>query len=359
MSKFYNYQNPVISIILPVYNGQSFIKKCINSILIQTFFDFELIIINDGSKDKTLDKLLVYKKKDKRIVLYNLMTNIGLEASRLKGIHIARGKYIFFIDADDWLLNKDVLKKLYLKSIETDADYVEIGYKRVYDKYCIFNQQPFVKPTGLITSPYLQKNYFQSFFGVNSLNVCCWGKLYKKSIITNSNIKVLGLKYDEDRIFNLQLFPNLKKIYILNDIGYCYRYGGLSYKFNSLAYDSLKKNLDYKIEILERFKVEGAKERLLCYMKDCLKAYIRYLIECDRKDKSLLVEIIKKEINDLYYYFFNRKYLLNLYEINDFSKKILGGDIEDIYNQCYKEAKNGHYLRVLKSYIVKLLRHLP
>ena len=93
--------NPQISVILSAYNEERFIRKAIESVVNQTLEDIEIIIINDGSTDDTLDIINSYADKDKRIVVID-QENIGLGASRNKGMKIAKGEYVTFLDGDDW-----------------------------------------------------------------------------------------------------------------------------------------------------------------------------------------------------------------------------------------------------------------
>ena len=93
-----------ISVIVPVYNQEKYIGRCIDSVLNQTMTDFELILINDGSKDKSLDILRNYEKKDKRIKIID-QKNMGVAKTRNKGIEIASGEFIVLVDNDDYLDN--------------------------------------------------------------------------------------------------------------------------------------------------------------------------------------------------------------------------------------------------------------
>lgn len=98
--------NPLISVLMPVYNAEEYMEESIKSILSQTFKDFEFIIINDGSKDSSLSLLRKYKKKDKRIIILDNKKNLGLHISLNRGLSIAKGKYIARMDADDISLQK-------------------------------------------------------------------------------------------------------------------------------------------------------------------------------------------------------------------------------------------------------------
>ncbi len=111
---------PLISIIVPVFNSEKYISRCINSILEQTYGNFELIIINDGSKDKSLKICEEYQKKDRRIKVFN-QENKGQAFARNVGLDNAKGEYISFIDSDDYVHSR-FLEYLYNALISSDSD---------------------------------------------------------------------------------------------------------------------------------------------------------------------------------------------------------------------------------------------
>jgi len=117
-----NIKKPRISIIMPIYNSSKYLKETINNVLNQNFIDFELICINDGSTDNSLDILETYKKKDKRIKIIN-QKNQGAAVSRNIGIKNSKGEYIYFIDSDDYIA-KNTIKELYQNAILNDSDIV-------------------------------------------------------------------------------------------------------------------------------------------------------------------------------------------------------------------------------------------
>lgn len=121
----------LISVIVPMYNAAQFIKKCINSILNQTYKNFELLIINDGSTDNSLE--ICNKFKDKRIKIID-QKNAGCEYARLAGIKHSKGEFICFIDSDDWV-DKYYLQELIEYALKYNVDIVCINNYRVIDKY--------------------------------------------------------------------------------------------------------------------------------------------------------------------------------------------------------------------------------
>lgn len=190
-----------ISIIIPVYNGEEFIKRCIESILNQSYKSFEVILINDGSTDKSLELIKDYSKKYKNIE-YIDQQNCGASVARNKGIEASKGKYLVFIDVDDYI-EKDYLKRLY-ESIN-GSDIVVSGYNRVVGTKTIFTKIP--------------KNTFWSSLKYTST----WGKIYNTEFIKKNKIKFLeDVKIGEDLYFNITVVNKTKKIKILEYAGYNY-----------------------------------------------------------------------------------------------------------------------------------------
>ena len=105
---------PKISVIIPCYNVENYLDKCIESILTQTLSDIEIICINDGSEDNSLELLNNYASSDKRFTIIN-KKNEGVGIARNTGLAIAKGEYIYFVDPDDWIENNEVFEKIYTK----------------------------------------------------------------------------------------------------------------------------------------------------------------------------------------------------------------------------------------------------
>ena len=118
-----------VSIIIPAYNVENYIEDCLESILNQTYTNIEVIIVNDGSTDGTLEKITPYADKDKRIIILN-QENQGVSATRNNGIEIAKGEYFAFFDADDYIPQNAI--ELFVKeSKETDAEIVVSNFIRI------------------------------------------------------------------------------------------------------------------------------------------------------------------------------------------------------------------------------------
>lgn len=166
----------MVSIIVPAYNAEYKIKKCINSILSQTYCNFEVIIVDDGSTDATFEICKKMAGQDNRIICINQKNN-GAASARNVGIKMARGEFLQFVDADDEL-PKDSLMTLYMEAKNTGADLVIGGFEQIDDQI----KTTILPPNCQIEScaTYGQNEYIANMLLSNSLLNVLWNKLYKK-----------------------------------------------------------------------------------------------------------------------------------------------------------------------------------
>ncbi len=206
--------NPLISIIVPVYNAEKTINRCVDSILAQTYTHFELLLINDGSKDKSGEICDKYAEKDNRIKVFH-QENGGVSSARNKGIDNAIGEYITFIDSDDYIDNT------YLEDFEINSepnfDLIAQGLR-------------YIGKDGVYTSSKGYQNThtcnLTDFYSESVINCIIYGpctKLYRLEIIQNNNIKFnTSISYGEDNIYvaNYTYYCNIFKV--INKCGYNY-----------------------------------------------------------------------------------------------------------------------------------------
>ena len=131
---------PKVSVFIPVYNAEKYLRQCVDSVLNQTYTDFELIICNDCSTDNSLLICQEYTRKDRRVRLVNNEKNLGLYNTRLKCLEYVEGEYFFQVDADDWI-DKDCIKTMIAKAIELNVDVVTVGFMRTLDKWGLFSNK--------------------------------------------------------------------------------------------------------------------------------------------------------------------------------------------------------------------------
>lgn len=342
----------MISIIIPVYNAARFLSTCIKSIINQTFQDLEIILINDASTDSSIHICNKFKEKDNRIVLIDKKQNEGVEKARYDGILAATGDYICFVDSDDWL-EKDTLKRMYNKAIETDADYVEVGMQRVFDRHKIIKKksQPMIK--GLITQPRLFDSYYISFFGVNILSVNVWGKLYKSNILKNPP-QPIGLTMGEDLYFNLELFPRLQKIYIDDYIGYNYRFGGMTAQYNKNLLSNLKVLYGIKKRKIKEYKYDKASDYIRIELKNVLISDIKQRILFKYGSQGDIINQISQELTDPLWNDIQQISNTNV-TTSSVVQAIINKDAYSIYKFCLSDTKKYYPQWVLKRFISKVL----
>lgn len=173
---------PAVSVIVPVYKVEQYLAECIDSILAQTFTDFELILVDDGSPDNCGEICEEYKKKDNRIIVIH-KENGGLSDARNKGIDIAKGEYLTFVDSDD-LIHIDYLNTLYSLVKEYDADISMCSMEEFPDgSNCSLDTHPSDQNLPLI---YSGKEACLHIYEMDGLvSVTAWGKLYAAHLFSN------------------------------------------------------------------------------------------------------------------------------------------------------------------------------
>ena len=229
---------PEISIIVPAFNEEKFISRCLDSILNQTFTDFEVICIDDGSTDSTFDIISVYAKKDSRIIpLKN--TGKGVSSARNFGIENSHGKYIGFVDSDDFI-QPQMYEFLYRAITENDCDMSCCNYVRT-DKFEIksFNYKA-VK---------CKDNDFYVYENEKSIIASSvWNKLIKKDLFYEK-FRFENFRYGEDSLFCSNLWTNAEKTFFIDLPLYCYftNFSSVSYIDYSSRKWMDKINSDYLI----------------------------------------------------------------------------------------------------------------
>lgn len=205
---------PVISIIIPVYNTSIYLEKCLNSIHNQSFKDYEVICIDDGSSDNSLDILKKYEKILKNCKVISGQ-NKGVASVRNKGLEHACGEYIVFIDSDDFI-EKDYLEKLYNESCKSNADVVICNFYRYYENLNLSIPVLLKKSKGLYSNHSILKSLIPDIL----IHSYLWNKLWKKELF--NNLKFPNIKYEDISVM-CDLFYKTKKVAIINDTLYYYR----------------------------------------------------------------------------------------------------------------------------------------
>ena len=266
-------EDELISVIVPIYNVEKYLKNCIESILNQTYKNIEIILVDDGSPDNCGKICDEYSQKDKRIIVIH-KENGGLSDARNKGLDIAKGKYVTFIDSDDFV-EHNYIEYLYraIKKYKTKIAQCNI--------YKVDRDNKIIGKIGYDENSIKENNIILGDFLIQ--NVVVWNKIYAIELFKNIRFPV-G-KIHEDEFTTYKLFYNTPKIVLINEYLYNYRQTDnsiITKKFNIKRFDLL----DALEERIEFFK---SKNEIELYMKT-VKHYMNQLIEYYIKTKKYIEE---------------------------------------------------------------------
>lgn len=212
--------NILVSIIIPVYNVEAFLEKCIKSITNTPFNDIEIILIDDGSKDSSLEVCYSQQRDDKRIKVIE-QKNGGVSSARNEGLLSAKGKYIIFADADDYYPEGALEKIINMLRGENNLECIWYGYERVSNKEKIPVDMNFDREYSKKDIAYIAEEYWNLYR--KALFNPVWNKVYRLDIIRNYNIKFdIKVTMGEDALFNLQYLSHCSYVIFVNQILYCY-----------------------------------------------------------------------------------------------------------------------------------------
>ncbi|BFM42972.1 hypothetical protein CFS9_16130 [Flavobacterium sp. CFS9] len=235
-----------VSVIIPVYNAESFLEDCIKSLTNQTLQECEFIFINDGSFDKSLEIIEKYQELDKRIRIIN-QENAGRSIARNVGIIAAKGQYIGFIDSDDFVAD-EMFETLYNRVSKENVDLVVSNYFLGRDKKYVLKKEIF--PVNIVyDKEYIQKEIISNLLEREDL-FSVWNKLYKRDLILANKITFPSV-YEEDQLFNLLAFNVASNALFIDYSGYFYRevFNGVSKNLFKVDYFEIarqKLHLNYK-----------------------------------------------------------------------------------------------------------------
>lgn len=200
---------PHISIIVPIYNGEKYLARCVDSILGQTYGDFELILVNDGSTDGSLGICKQYVGKDSRVSLIDKQ-NEGVSMARNDAMQKAKGQYIAFVDCDDWL-EADCVQTL-VNGMRNDCDLSVVGYREVGVDGTVYKDSSSI---GINRAMSVKEAMIHLFITYDFFSLCYpWGKLFKRDIIQRNGLLFnRNIAIGEDRLFIFEYLQYTSKVY--------------------------------------------------------------------------------------------------------------------------------------------------
>ena len=309
---------PKISVIVPVYNVEKYLPRCIDSILSQTFTDFELLLIDDGSPDNCGKICDEYAAKDSCVRVFH-KPNGGVSSARNLGLDKAQGEWVTFIDSDDYV-SPSYFEELFSATID-NPDFVVINNA--------------VRNIEESNSVFLDSHHFKTLFSTYKIGRCSapWGKLFNNDILTKYHLRFkTNIHFGEDAILVYSYLLKIRNVVLICSDSYCYeegRPGSLTYTINSYESELLARNEFCAIleETIARFSLEKeltAGNQILLTERVIL-AIMRYSNRCDRISRlkkldltfylqvkkaaswkeSILLFLLRKKIYFLYDYLIN------------------------------------------------------
>ena len=279
-----------ISVIVPIYNVEPFLRRCVDSLLRQTYTDFELILVDDGSPDNCGSICDEYAVSDPRVRVVH-KPNGGLSDARNAGLAIAQGEYIAFVDSDDWVA-KDYLERLMTALTDTGADICECDVFRTSGDE---NISPIEQraPSIFSTVNALEQLIYDGIFRQH-----VWNKLYRREVI--ADILFPKGKTNEDEFWTYRVFGNAKKAAKISDVLYFYfqRPGSIMGETYSLKrLDALEAKLQRQQYIDSKFPKLSQQARLNLF-GSCIYAGQMSLIHLSREQRSIakakIYEIVRQ-----------------------------------------------------------------
>ncbi len=283
----------MISVIVPVYKVEEYLEQCINSILKQTYTDFELILVDDGSPDRCGEICDEYAKKDIRVRVVH-KENGGLSDARNAGLKIAKGSWISFIDSDDWIAYN--YYETMMRFVNENNDVIVCGISIVDEEGTKIGE--YASKTCELDNFSAMKHLIKE----DILKQTVWNKIYRRSII--DDIEFVVGKCNEDDFWTYRIIANCRKIQCCQNQLYYYRQrqGSImnrEYSFKRL--DELEARKERYLFILKNYPILISDE-LKSLMFSILYAYQKSLILVDRNEKDKCL----KTINE-YYYFWKKE----------------------------------------------------
>lgn len=281
------------SVIIPLYNARKYLRKCLNSVINQTYKNFEIIVINDGSTDGSGDILKKYADKYKNIIVIE-KENEGVAKARIDGIKKAQGDYITFLDSDDWY-ELNLLERLNLELNKEEFSIVQFGYERIkygFSKGCRKEEKVFDFST---------ENIYGFISGYGLISYEMWNKTYSADILKNAISKNdVFLKVGEDTFFNLIILSsnNIKRVSIIPECLYNYRLGsGITSAEDKIMYfeELMKSKLEicnYAINSIKDEKIVNIILSDVAVKAKCYSNVITEKCKSEQEKEKMIYDVI-------------------------------------------------------------------
>lgn len=323
-----------LSIVVPVYNVEKYIRHCVESLQTQTMKEIEIILVDDGSTDKSGIICDEYQKDDARIITIH-KKNEGVSNARKVGIKKATSEYICFLDSDDYC-DKTFCETMYNVMISKNADIVECDYIRFFDK-TFKNIKLYSSPMELNRNDFMEQIVKHTIVD-GDVPVVLWNKIYKKTII-EKYVKEYGENLLEDYIFNMQYYQGVQKYIYINTplIYYRQRAGSITSLVDNNVFNKLLKVQRLKENIMDNLNMNNV---------DCLQLSYNWFY---KYIKSAVVNMMVKQDKT---YFNYREYIYNIINNDEFYRIVSNINSDNIEIKLLQNKKYDKYIDQLKRQAV-------
>ena len=353
--------DPKVSILVPLYNQQRYIKACLQSISRQTYNNLEIIIINDGSIDQSASIASQWAARDQRVVLID-KCNEGVNKARRDGLLKATGDYVAFVDSDD-LLPERAIEILVCCMEQNGVDLVlgSMSKKLGFIKRDHTDKDMSFPCHQVIAQPELFDKYYIGFFLNSVFTVSMWGRLYRKEAIDKAMRETELFEQDvdkmgEDQFFNLKLFPYLRSMYRTDETVYIYRMGGGTSRFNP-NFPQLFASSDKRLKLLDQHQYQSGYKPLFDEYVACLYFYASQLIYDKRADKAGVIDLFKREMSEREVARRMMEYFTQNPTVRVSQQLMLKHDYEGMYQYAAEQGNRlfGSWTAKTKSLLLRLI----
>lgn len=315
-----------VSVLVPVYNTSKYLRKCLDTLISQTLKEIEIICVNDGSTDNSLEILEEYAKKDSRVIIVN-KPNGGLPSARNAGIENAKGEYLGFVDSDDYV-EPTMFEVLYKAAVKRDSEVVICGAE-------IFPSDP--APTQWLRDVLSPRNAYYPEFTPDVLfkeksRPFIWRNLVKRDLIMRENIRLKeDIVLGEDQALQFKVYPKAKGITFVSDklYHYCwYRPGSImNTEVNKKILKRVDAHTNLCVHVMDELKKNPTKKDM---RKDVLLWAVELLfddfIKLSYKERSRIGKIITESWNDFGYWAFHNSFAPHINDMFDYFYFVAGAE---------------------------------
>ena len=344
-----------VSIIIPVYNGQRTIRRCLNSVLKQTYPDIEIVVINDGSTDnsRALIEEMLNSVPNKKVI--HKKQNEGIEMARRTGLNMCSGELVTFIDNDDYL-NINAIELMVNALTRTNADIVQCQSESFVTLFnCIQLPVSFHKSTNgeeILEQAEIRNMVLPAFFGYGAFNVCVWSKLYRRDLLYNTEPG--GLHYGDDLYLNVQVIPKANKLCIIPNILYHYEKQGTSSRYMPFWMEESKRLYGLKLAFAKTLHLDKAYLFCTIELRNCLKSHVESMILHKVDTANGIKQWIANELSDCTYDVFEWLKQQDNCGRSPMSLAIMNKDVDAIYDLARKSVYEWNWKKIARRVLIHI-----